>query len=122
MPNLDNNPSKSTLKAPRQRRKNKETANTPSKKSMSKFSRHDAVSSSLESIHIPPRTPRTGSHERGGNGDEEVELSLLNADEQRAAAVGAANDLDKPTSRQKAGLSVKDRQGMILLIVLCMYI
>lgn len=78
-----------------------------------------AVSSSLQSIHIPPRTPRSvrGDSEYANSMDE-VEMSLLSSEERRLAAAGVSLD-DAYVSKGKAGISTKDKRGMILLIVLC---
>lgn len=79
-----------------------------------------AISSSLDSIHIPPRTPRSGrSYANGGMGSgDEVEMSLLTEDERRRAA---ADGLDDHVSlKAKPALSTKDKRAMALLIVLCM--
>ncbi|KAH8120631.1 acetyl-coenzyme A transporter 1-domain-containing protein [Phellopilus nigrolimitatus] len=74
--------------------------------------RNGAVSSSLQSIHVPPRTPRTAVRLDYGERVDEVEMSLLDKDERREAAVGV------PYSSSKAGMSSKDKRGMVLLIVL----
>ncbi|EJD04363.1 uncharacterized protein FOMMEDRAFT_107026 [Fomitiporia mediterranea MF3/22] len=99
---------------PRQRRRatpRSSRSPEPSSEPMPKNSKYPAVSSSieLESIRVPPRTPI--------NGDawEEQELTLLNEDERRAAAVGDG-DLSRP--RHKGGMSTQDKRGMALLIVL----
>ena len=41
---------------------------------MPSITRAEAISSSLDGIHIPPRTPRTAS----GQDEDDVEVSLLN--------------------------------------------
>ncbi|KAJ4473901.1 hypothetical protein J3R30DRAFT_3406733 [Lentinula aciculospora] len=114
----------STKGTSRQRRKNRAKASSPrssspdiSSEPMPKGHKYPALSSSveLEGIQIRPRTPRTALHSENGDAVDEVELSLLNEDERRAAA---ASDTDLPSSRTKAGVSTKDKRGMALLIVL----
>ncbi|KAI5119933.1 hypothetical protein M0805_000898 [Coniferiporia weirii] len=108
---------------PRQRRKHKPkaAASSPSPDPDSDFMpRNGAVSSSLESIHIPPRTPKTArSYSSNDDAVEEVELSLLNEDERRMAGASSEDgDAYVPSLKTKAGMSSKDKRGMILLIVL----
>lgn len=75
-----------------------------------------AVSSSLGSIHISPRTPKTP---RTAHDDEEgVELSLLQENERRSSEF-EASDLDEGTPEEKRKISAKDKRGMVLLCVLC---
>ena len=77
-----------------------------------------ATTSSLESIHIPPRTPR--SARANGTVEDEVELSLLSEDQRRAANMDETDDPDtedeKPFRRPDPS---KDRTAMVLLVVLC---
>lgn len=95
------------------------------------FSRLEAVSTSLESISIPPRTPRSGRtpvRQNGGllNGypsdlredDNEVEISLLTEDERRSAVSAQFSDTLGPDD-VKRPLTAKDKHGMVLLVVLC---
>lgn len=124
--NLDNSssPQLGSKRKPRQRRKNKGKASPGSSTSdsdldsMPRNPKYVAVSSSLEleSIHVPPRTPRSAFGGTDASAEDEVELSLLNEDERRAAAAG--DDVDKSVSRPK-GMSSKDKRGMVLLIILC---
>lgn len=73
-----------------------------------------AVTSSLNSIHITPRTP-ISSRVIGIDGEEEdVELSLLGEDERRQAAFGAEGE-----GIDKRPISLKDKKAMALLCVLC---
>lgn len=76
-----------------------------------------AVSSSLNSIHITPRTPlssRMGVNI--GEDEEDVELSLLGADERRQAAFGLEVEQEED---HKKPISLKDKKAMVLLCVLC---
>lgn len=75
-----------------------------------------AVTSSLNSVYISPRTPKTP---RVTNEDEEsdVELELLN-DQQR---LEADRDVDTPVEHHDAAkrpISAKDKRSMVLLCVL----
>lgn len=71
-----------------------------------------ATSTSLNSIHISPRTPK--SPRIGLNDAEEgVELSLLGEEERREALRGVE---DIPSKRP---IGAKDKRGMVLLCVLC---
>jgi hypothetical protein len=74
-----------------------------------------ATSSSLNSIHISPRTPKTPKTSRMGLDDAEegVELSLLGEEERREALRGVEHI---PTKRP---IGAKDKRGMVLLCVLC---
>ena len=109
---------------PRQRRKAKKAATSSaadaSQDDLTSMPRvpHklNAVSTSLDSIHVPPRTPRTAIDSEDGKPEDGIELSLLNDDERRAAA--ADDDIDVAVSKVK-GVSGKDKRGMALLIVLC---
>lgn len=111
-------------KAPRQRRKAKKTAKSPAvdvskgdDNSMPRVPHKlSAVSTSLDSIHVPPRTPRTVRYDENDKPEDGIELNLLNDDERRAAA--ADDDVDVAVSRVK-GVSGKDKRSMALLIVLC---
>lgn len=79
------------------------------------------VSSSLESIFILPRTPKTPrTAQNGGTDSEEVELALLGDEERERAAVGVDSDeVDNPATKRP--LSTKDKKAMVLLCVLCEY-
>ncbi|KAF8912933.1 acetyl-coenzyme A transporter 1-domain-containing protein [Gymnopilus junonius] len=84
-----------------------------------------AVTSSLNSIHISPRTPRTPRIPRPDVGDEEegddVELSLLNEDERLRSARDFQDhepSLLKVEDASKLPISAKDKRGMALLCVL----
>lgn len=128
MPDLDNShPQSASARKPRQRRKNKlggaRAGSSPPESDQEPMRKaNGAVSSSLESIHIPPRTPRSAV----GSDDnlqsmEEVEMSLLTTEERQRAATGVSPH-DAYVSKGKAGMSTKDRRGIILLIVLCEYL
>ncbi|KAI0052048.1 hypothetical protein FA95DRAFT_1484294 [Auriscalpium vulgare] len=85
-----------------------------------------AITTSLDSIQIQPRTPRTphASHvaARDADGDtEEVEMSLLDEEERRRAAMGDDADEDAlpgAGKRGRATLTVEDKKNMALLSVL----
>ncbi|KAM5534345.1 hypothetical protein V8D89_011938 [Ganoderma adspersum] len=85
-----------------------------------------ALATSLESIEIVPRTPRTARrpHGHGGRTPEdvnEVELSLLNDEERRAAAADLTLDEEQAYLAQADGkrpMSSRDKQAIVLLIIL----
>lgn len=85
---------------------------------MPKHHKYPALSSSLEleGIQIPPRTPRGAYGSDDGDATDEVELSLLNEDDRRAAA---GDGTPSPASKSKQGVSAKDKRAMALLVVLC---
>ena len=72
------------------------------------------TTSSMDTVRIQPRTPRQGAHDT-----EEVELTLLEEDEQRQAAIGVSNDDSARTSRSARSMSTRDKRSMVLLIILC---
>jgi PAT family acetyl-CoA transporter-like MFS transporter 1 len=77
-----------------------------------------AISSSLDSIFISPRTPvaRTPRHLQNGIDEaDELELRLLGDEERRQAATG----LDEEDYTYKRSISAKDKRAMVLLCVLC---
>jgi MFS transporter, PAT family, solute carrier family 33 (acetyl-CoA transportor), member 1 len=76
-----------------------------------------AVTSSLNAIHISPRTPRT-PHPDMEEEDDDVELSLLN-DAERLQSARAYPDEALSSSDTKRPISAKDKRGMALLCVLC---
>lgn len=78
-----------------------------------------AVSSSLNSIHISPRTPKSP---RIGLDDAEegVELSLLGEEERHQASRGLDDAEDAPTDSKKA-IGAKDKRAMVLLCILCTF-
>lgn len=84
-----------------------------------------ALSTSLESIQILPRTPKTprsgDQRWRAGDGDaiDEVELSLLGDEERRQAAQGTGEFVAPQPPTQKS-ISSKDKRAIALLVVLCM--
>ena len=92
-----------------------------------------ALTTSLESIEIVPRTPRTPAtarrpHGHGGRTPddvEEVELSLLNEDERRAAAADLSLEEEQVYLAQADGkrpISARDKQAIVLLIILCAFL
>lgn len=91
-----------------------------------------ALATSLESIEIVPRTPRTPAtarrpHGHGGRTPDdvdEVELSLLNEDERRAAAADLSLEEEQAYLAQPDGkrpISARDKQAIVLLIILCAF-
>lgn len=80
-----------------------------------------AVTSSLNSIHISPRTPRTPKPDMGDE-DGDTEMTLLNEEERVQSArafqddTSSIDELEDPSTRP---ISSKDKRGMVLLCVLC---
>ncbi|KAI0762568.1 MFS general substrate transporter [Fomes fomentarius] len=91
-------------------------------------SRAHAHATSLETIEVLPRTPRTPAmsrrgHNAGRTPDEvdEVELSLLGEEERRAAAAGLTVEEEEQYLGQADGkkpFSARDKQAIVLLIIL----
>ncbi len=83
-----------------------------------------AVTSSLNSIHISPRTPKTPRATMGTGDEDDVELELLNEEErvQSARDFGYANGTSAVEQEDisKKPISPKDKRNMVLLCVLCM--
>ena len=88
------------------------------------------ISTSLDSIQITPRTPRSvrpnyGLDDAdadtfvGGVDAEEVEMNLLAEDERRDANPGFADGNGHLGIKHKAPLSPEDKRAMALLCVLC---
>lgn len=82
-----------------------------------------AVSSSLSSIHISPRTPRTPRVPTLEDGEEDLELTLLGEDERQQAA----RDLGEQENQEilpdsKRPISARDKRSMVLLCVLCKFL
>ncbi|KAI0259004.1 acetyl-coenzyme A transporter 1-domain-containing protein [Gloeopeniophorella convolvens] len=82
--------------------------------------RPGAISTSLDSIQVTPRTPRTLRPD--ADDADEVELSLLGADERAAARGFADGDGDGAEGgwegKDRAPLSAEDKRAMVLLCVL----
>jgi hypothetical protein len=76
-----------------------------------------AVSSSLHSIHVSPRTPKT-LHDVE-DAEDDVELSLLGEDERERAVQDLEDELLPPQSGGKRSISARDKRAMVLLCVLC---
>jgi hypothetical protein len=78
-----------------------------------------AVSSSLSSIQIQPRTPKTPRLEDGA--EEEVELRLLGEHERRQSQDeydgNGIPETEEPAKPHV--ISAKDKRNMVLLCVLC---
>lgn len=86
-----------------------------------------AHATSLESISIQPRTPKT-PRSQGPNGwtpadgeADEVELSLLGEEERRQAADGLTLEEEQAylSQAEKKSMSTRDKRAIGLLIVLC---
>ena len=88
------------------------------------------ISTSLDSVQITPRTPRTVRPEYGrddadadnfvGAVDaEEVEMNLLAEDDRHRAHPGFADGNGHLGIKHKAPLSPEDKRAMALLCVLC---
>lgn len=86
------------------------------------------LTTSLESISIQPRTPKTPRSNAGPTwrasdeiGQDEVELSLLGEDEQRQAAQGMTLEEEQEylAQAEKKPTSAKDKRALALLIILC---
>ena len=106
-------------KQPRQRRKLTE------QKDMSRGAKLDAMTTSLNSIQIQPRTPRSSRPGRdwasgSDGGTDEVELTLLNEDERREAGAGVDGfGLESGAEKAKSTLTAEDKKAMVLLSILC---
>jgi hypothetical protein len=82
-----------------------------------------AVTSSLNTIHISPRTPKTPHPNM--EDEDDVELSLLNDTERLQSAHAFPDEvhsLPETEPDAKRNISAKDKRGMVLLSVLCEYI
>jgi hypothetical protein len=88
------------------------------------------ISTSLGSVQITPRTPRSARPKYEDvddslvDGDvEEVEMSLLSADERSRAESGFTNGDGYLGDKQKAPIiSLEDKRAMVLLCVLCAWL
>ncbi|KAI0294849.1 acetyl-coenzyme A transporter 1-domain-containing protein [Multifurca ochricompacta] len=86
------------------------------------------ISTSLDSIQITPRTPRSirssnanvdVDHSLGSRADtEELEMSLLEEDERRRADAGFADENGRLEAKPKAPLSLEDKRALVLLCIL----
>lgn len=86
-----------------------------------------AVTSSLNSIHISPRTPKTPRATMGTGDEDDVELELLNEEERIQSArdfgyTGNGASAVEHEDISKRPISPKDKRNMVLLCVLCMSI
>ena len=80
-----------------------------------------AVTSSLNSIRITPRTPKTPRLTMRDE-DDDVELSLLNEEERLRSATDFEDDdssIAESDSDVKKPISANDKRQMVLLCVLC---
>lgn len=79
-----------------------------------------AVSSSLNSIQINPRTPKTPRSSRIDldNAEEGVELSLL-SEEEREQAARDLDGVEEEVNSYKKPIGAKDKRNMVLLCILC---
>ncbi|KAJ3516788.1 hypothetical protein NLJ89_g913 [Agrocybe chaxingu] len=77
-----------------------------------------AVTSSLNSIHISPRTPKTPRPNNMGDDEDDVELTLLNEEERNRSARNFPDDessISEAEHDMKPAISAKDKRGMVLL-------
>src|SRR6266545_581919 len=80
-----------------------------------------AVTSSLNSIRITPRTPKTPRPTMRDE-DDDVELSLLNEEERLRSATDFGDDassIAESDTDVKKPISANDKRQMVLLCVLC---
>ncbi|KAI0809284.1 MFS general substrate transporter [Irpex lacteus] len=110
-----------TKKQRKQASSSPESSPASDEKGMPRNSR--AQTTSLESISIQPRTPRTprsnGGHYRASDeiGPEEVELSLLGEDERREGMT-VEEEQEYLAQTEKKPMSTKDKRAFALLIIL----
>lgn len=104
---------------PRLRRIAKEPSPVPNTKEMPPR----ALTTSLDSIHIQPRTPNTPRSRHGYDANDsvdELELSLLGEDDRRNAAEDLTLEEEQELlSDTKRPLSMKDKRAILLLVILC---
>lgn len=72
-------------------------------------------STSLQSIEVIPRSPKSRGQYSAVSDDDEVEMSLLGHHE----ATEEATHVDEPKDKPIKPLSRKDKNAMVLLIILC---
>lgn len=81
-----------------------------------------AMSSSLESIHVPVRSKNAGRRVVDGHGHE-VEMSMLQGDEEERERLLGVEEEEERHARvseaSKAPMSARDKRAMVLLVVLC---
>lgn len=80
-----------------------------------------AVTSSLNSIRITPRTPKTPRSAMRDE-DDDVELSLLNEEERLRSVTDFGDDyssIAESDTNVKRPISANDKRQMVLLCVLC---
>lgn len=82
-------------------------------------SKRMAISSSLNSVHISPRTPKT-PRAALDDAEEGVELSLLGEEERHEASRGLDDAED--THDSKKAIGTKDKKAMVLLCILCKFL
>ena len=103
------------------RRKTKTISSSPSDSEGMPQRSPKALSTSLESIQIHPRTPKTprsgDNRYHPDDAIDEVELSLLN-DEDRQDDRHLQDEMDHFAPAHKT-ISSKDKRSMVLLVILC---
>lgn len=104
------------------RRKTKTISSSPSDSEGMPQRSPKALSTSLESIQIHPRTPKTprsgDNRYHPDDAIDEVELSLLN-DEDRQDDRHLQDEMDHFAPAHKT-ISSKDKRSMVLLVILCL--
>jgi hypothetical protein len=110
MPRLRKRQSRSPLPLPPQERDSmpKTTVSSP------------AISTTLDSIQITPRTPRVMHSDHAAV--EEVEMSLLEEDDRRRAAAGFVDGNGHIEAKPRVPLSPEDKRAMVLLCILCTWL
>src|SRR5258708_1275512 len=111
--------SMSSLEAQRSARKRLQgSSTTPSHNMAADSASLHARSSSLQRHQASTRSPRPANgHHYALEQEDGVELTLLSDQEQRQAALGV--DSEEVREKLKAPLSKKDKQAIVLLIILC---
>lgn len=118
--------SATTKNTRRRRRRSKQPSPASDSDGMPRHPRGQTTS--LESISIQPRTPKTPRSNAGPAwrrsddiAQDEVELSLLGEDERRQAAIGLTLEEEQEylAQAEKKPVSTKDKKAIALLIILC---
>lgn len=108
----------------RQRKTGKDKDSTPSSDQEGMPRSPRGQTTSLESISIQPRTPKTPRSNGGPlwgqqDGVDEVELSLLGEEERLQAAQGLTLEQEYLAQSEKKFMSAKDKRAVVLLVILC---